>query len=602
MAKRGTVVRRLPAVETLGSTTVICSDKTGTLTRNEMTVTALSLPDGRQIEVTGAGYAPEGNFLENGRKLVVTTDAGLKFLLEAGALCNDSKLLPPDSTSSTWRTLGDPTEGALLTLTEKGGENLVSLRERCPRRGEIPFDSETKMMATQNDSPKGPVVYIKGAPDVLLGFCGSAFIGSRIEPMSEGLLTEIKTSGMRMADQALRVLALGFVEGGQLDSSSGFDSLKGSVTFLGLVGQLDPPRTEVKDAVIECRQAGIRPVMVTGDHKNTALAVARALDMIRDGDIAVDGRELDKLSDEELSTKLSSIGVFARVRPAQKLRIVDAYQRQGHIVAMTGDGVNDAPALVKANVGVAMGITGTEVAKEAAMIVITDDNFATIVKAVAEGRLVYQNIKKTILFLLSTSGAEVIVLFLALIAGFPPPFTAVQILWNNLVTEGIITVNLVMDRLEGDEMKRPPIPANEPLLTRSLVSRMVIMVITIAGCTLGWFVYRTNQGISFDLVRSETFTLLVVCEWFNVLNCRSETRSALTFSLFKNHWLVGGLIVGNLLHLAMIYWSPLNSLFHTVPIRAAQFFEILLVASLVLWVGELQKFVRRRREFVSSPR
>lgn len=595
MAKRGTVVRRLPAVETLGSTTIICSDKTGTLTRNEMTVTALHLPDGREIAVTGIGYAPEGKFIGNGHEIDVRSDDSLRRLLEAGALCNDSRLVPPSDTIPAWAILGDPTEAALLTVAKKAGLSLESLNEQNPRRQEIPFDSAIKMMATEHETPSGRVIYVKGAPDVLLDFCGKVYRQGRSEPMSEALLAEIGSAGQRLADQALRVLAMGVVENAMI-GDSGFDSIRGQVTFLGLMGQLDPPRIEVEAAVRECKAAGIRPVMVTGDHKITAVAIARALGISQASDIAVDGKELDKLTDDDLARELKSIRVFARVRPAQKLRIVEAYQKQGEVVAMTGDGVNDAPALVKANVGVAMGITGTEVAKEAAKIVITDDNFTTIVKAVAEGRLVYQNIKKTILFLLSTSCAEVIVLFLALIAGFPPPFTAVQILWNNLVTEGIITINLVMDRLEGDEMTRPPIPANEPLLTRLLLTRMAFMIPTIAGCTLGWFLYRLSQGIAFDLVQSETFTLLVVCEWYNVLNCRSETRSALSLSLFKNYWLVGGLILGNLLHVAVIFWPPLNALFHTVPIGTAQVFQIAAVGSIVLWVGEIRKIVLRRRK------
>jgi len=595
MAKRGTIVRRLSAVETLGSTTIICSDKTGTLTRNEMTVTAIYLPGAREISITGVGYVPEGKLLEEGGEITLQNDGSLRRLFEIGALCNDSELLSPDGTNSGWRTLGDPTEAALLTLSAKAGLDPTALRRTAPRRAELPFDADTKMMATQHDTPEGTLVYIKGAPDVMLDFYGSVYLSGNIEPIDDRVRADIQAASKKMADQALRVLAFGFVKNAHVDGSKGFAPFRGHITFVGLVGELDPPRTEVRDSVRECQAAGIRPVMVTGDHKATGLAIAQMLGISRDGDLAVDGRELDKLSDDELFEKLRSITVFARVHPAQKLRIVEAYQKAGEVVAMTGDGVNDAPALVRANVGVAMGITGTEVAKEAAKIVITDDNFATIVKAVAEGRLVYRNIKKVILYLFSTSSAEVVVLFVALILGFPPPLAAVQILWINLVTEGTVTVNLIMEPMEGDEMRRRPVPPNEPLLTRGLLSRMALMTPTIAASTLLWFFYRTSTGISASLVQSETFTVLAVCQWFNVLNCRSESRSALRLSLLTNPWLLGGLVLGNVLHAAVIYWPPLSRLFHTVPIAVDQFLAIGAVGSIVLWVEELRKLIYRRK-------
>ena len=302
------------------------------------------------------------------------------------------------------------------------------------------------------------------------------------------------------------------------------------------------------------------------------------------------------MSDAELADRIEAISVFARVHPAQKLRIVDAYQKRHEVVAMTGDGVNDAPALVKADVGVAMGITGTEVAKEAAMIVIGDDNFATIVAAVEEGRVVYGNIKKVVLYLFSTSMAEMLILMTALILGYPPPLAAVQILWINLVTEGTVTVNLIMEPAEGDEMRRKPISPNEPLLTRILLSRMAFMTPAIAASTLGWFVYRLSTGLPFPQVQTETFTALAVCQWFNVLNCRSERRSALNLSLLKNPWLIGGLVVSNLLQAAVVFLPPLGKVFHTVPFSLKEVLAIGAVASLVLWVEELRKLIVRRRD------
>ncbi|MEQ1851431.1 MAG: HAD-IC family P-type ATPase, partial [Chthoniobacteraceae bacterium] len=401
MAGRGAIVRRLAAVETLGSTSVICSDKTGTLTKNEMTVTALWLPGGRDIEITGAGYTPEGKLIEAGRE-ISSADAHLRALLEAVALCNDAQLVPPDKEDSRWRPLGDPTETALLTLALKGCVELDALRKEWPRRAEIPFDSAAKMMATQHGhGAKGRIV-IKGAPEILLALCGHARRGDATVPMDQSGRADTETAGSAMAARALRVLAVAEVPDTALDDGAGFAQFQSRAVFLGLIGQMDPPREEVKAAVAECRAAGIRAVMVTGDHKITGLSIARTLGIARDGDIAVDGNELERMPEQDLRANLDRISVFARVHPAQKLRIVEAFQSRRIVVAMTGDGVNDAPALARADVGVAMGITGTEVAKGAAKIVISDDNFATIVKAVEEGRLVYRNLQKVILFLFAT--------------------------------------------------------------------------------------------------------------------------------------------------------------------------------------------------------
>ncbi len=594
MARRGTVVRRLAAVETLGATTIICTDKTGTLTRNEMVVTAIYLPIGkREITVTGVGYAPEGEFIERGHKLIANVDRTLQKLFEASLLCNDSQLLKPDDSNSQWRMLGDPTEGALLTLAAKGALETIPIRKKYHRTAELPFNSDTKMMATQHSIDGQNIVYLKGAPEMLLDLCDSVYHDGHVEALNENLYVEIQAAAKKMANSALRLLAIGFVRDGYIDGSRGYAPFSGKVTLIGLIGELDPPREEVAASVRECKSAGIKPVMVTGDHKATGLAIAKALGISQNNDLAIDGQELDLLTDQALAEKIDSISVFARVHPAQKLRIVEAYQKKGHVVAMTGDGVNDAPALVRANVGVAMGITGTEVAKEAAKIVITDDNFSTIVAAISEGRLVYQNIKKLILFLFVTSIDEVVVLFLALIFGYPIPLAAVQILWINLVTEGTLTVNLIMEPPEGDEMTRLPISPNQPLLDRALLMRLPLMTVASVASTFGWFTYRTSMGVDPALVQTETFTILAVCQWFNVLNCRSALHSAFSWNLIKNPWLIGGLVLGNMLHLAVIYWPPLNQFFHTVPIDAEQFFEIGLVASLVLWAEEIRKFIAR---------
>jgi Ca2+-transporting ATPase len=585
MADRGAIIRRLSAVETLGSTTVICSDKTGTLTRNEMTAVALWLPGGREIAVGGIGYVPEGNLVENGRP-ADNADAAVRELCMAAALCNDAQLLPPEDKRASWSVLGDPTEGALLVLARKAGLALETLRQEAPREAELPFDSDTKLMATRHRMDSAPHrVWIKGAPEAVLRLCGA-----------EGgeALQAARDAAEAMATQALRVLAFATVDDDALDAKAGFDALAGRARLLGLVGQIDPPREEVKLSVAQCRAAGIRPIMVTGDHKLTGLAIARELGIARDGERAVDGPELERMGEADLREALPHIAVFARVQPAQKLRIVEALQARGEVVAMTGDGVNDAPALARADVGVAMGITGTEVAKSAAKIVITDDNFSTIVGAVQQGRVVYANLKKVILYLFATSMAEVLVLLLALLGGFPLPLAAVQILWINIVTEGTVTVNLVMDPADGDEMRRAPVPRNDRLLGAEMLKRVALMTPLIAAVTFGWFAWRLDQGAALDIVRTETFTVLAMCQWFNVLNCQSASASALGLRIVQNRWLLGGLSLSVLLQALVLYAPPMNALFHTVPLPPASLLPLLGLASLVLWLEEARKLWVRR--------
>ena len=600
MASRGAIIRRLSAVETLGSTTVICSDKTGTLTRNEMTVVALWVADGRDFAVDGIGYAPTGGLHALPRqeqepspmpagshpRAVPRPDAdpALRELLEAAALCNDARLQPP-AAGAGWTALGDPTEAALLTLVCKAGLDPQALRAAHPRDAELPFDSDAKLMATRHALPGAPRrVLIKGAPEAVLRLCGT-------EPAA--LREAVRHRAEAMAGRALRVLAFAAVDDDPLDAEVGFDALAGRARLLGLVGQIDPPREEVRAAVADCRGAGIRPVMVTGDHKLTGLAIARELGIARDGDRAVDGVELERMGEADLLAQLPHIAVFARVQPAQKLRIVEALQARGEVVAMTGDGVNDAPALARADVGVAMGITGTEVAKGAAKIVVTDDNFATIVGAVEQGRVVYGNLKKVILYLFATSLAEVVVLLLALLGGFPLPLAAVQILWINIVTEGTVTVNLVMDPADGHEMRRQPVPRGDRLLGRALLLRVALMTPAIAGVTFGWFAWRLQQGVPLEVVRTETFTVLAMCQWFNVLNCQSATASALRLGVLRNRWLLGGLTLSVALQALVIYAPPMNALFHTTPLAPSTLLPLLALASAVLWVEELRKLIVR---------
>ncbi len=599
MAAKGAVIRRLSAVETLGSVTVICSDKTGTLTRNEMTVTRLWLPPregkaARRIDVGGVGYTPEGAFCGDGQELPPAALAApdLTALLHVAELCNDAELHGGDGQPHT--VLGDPTEGALRVLVAKAARlnpALSGLRERAPRATEWPFDADTQLMATRHALPGAPrKVLIKGAPEAVLRLCTAE------DPAT---LAAARAMADTLAGQALRVLAFAELDDDDLspgsDPAASYARLAGRTRLLGLAGQLDPPRDEVRTAVAECRAAGIRPLMVTGDHKLTGLAIARALGIARDGDRAVDGSELEHWGEAELREALPQIAVFARVQPAQKLRIVQALQAEGEVVAMTGDGVNDAPALAQADVGVAMGITGTEVAKSAARIVVTDDNFATIVQAVEQGRVVYGNLKKLVLYLFATSMAEVLLLLGALLGGFALPLAAVQILWINIVTEGTVTVNLVMDPPDGDEMRRAPVPRHDRLLSTELLWRVALMTPLIAGLCFGWFAWRLGQGADEALVRTETFTLLALCQWFNVLNCRSATRSALRLAVLNNRWLLGGLALGVVLQGLVLYAPLMNQWFHTVPPPPASLLPLVAVASGVLWGEEVRKWVVRRR-------
>lgn len=591
MAGHGAIIRRLSAVETLGSTTVICSDKTGTLTRNEMTVCALWLPGGRQVAVSGVGYAPTGRLEEAGRSTeeppVAADDPGLAPLLQAMVLCNDAELVPPSDDTAGWTVLGDPTEAALLVAAVKAGLDVTALRREAPRQAELPFDSDAKLMATRHIGPEGVRgVFVKGAPEAVLRLCAGDGTAS---------LRAAREAAERMAGQALRVLAVARVADDPLEAAAGFDGLAGRATLLGLVGQIDPPREEVKAAVADCRRAGIRPLVITGDHKLTGLAIARELGIAREGERALDGTELERLNDAELHEVLDQVAVFARVHPAQKLRIVEALQARGDVVAMTGDGVNDAPALARADVGVAMGLTGTEVTKSAADIVITDDNFATIVRAVEQGRVVYANLKKVILFLFVTSLDEVLVLLLALMLGYRLPLAAVQILWINIVTESTLTVNLVMDPPTGDEMRRPPVPRQDRLLDRAMLWRVALLVPLAVGVTFGWFAWRQAAGVPEDVVRTETFTVLAMCQWFNVLNCQSATRSALRLGILRNPWLLAGLLLSLALQAAVLYVPPLNGLFHTVPIPVADLLLLGGLASVVLWGEELRKWIVRVR-------
>jgi magnesium-transporting ATPase (P-type) len=580
LAAQGAIVRRLSAIETLGTISVICSDKTGTLTQNAMTVTRAWIPDGSLYHATGAGFSPEG-------AVDPAPTPRLHLLALAGALCNDAKLIAPVGKNRLWSAAGDPTEAALLSFAAKVGSNITDYQ----RLKELPFDSEAQLMATEHRRPDESLLCtLKGSPEAILSLCS-------IDPLkSEETLGQAR----EFASQSLRVLAVAQTEGPLLENK-GFNQFKGRLNLLGLVAQWDPPREDALQAVAECRSAGIRPVMITGDHKSTGLAVAQLLDIARPGDFALEGAELEEMPESELQAKLPRIAVFARVHPAQKLRIISALQESGNVVAMTGDGVNDAPALARADVGVAMGMSGTDVAKAAARVILSDDRFSTLVEAVRQGRVVHSNLQKLLLFLLATSLDEAIVLALALGLGLPLPLDPVQILWINLVTEGALTVNLVLERAEGDEMQRQPPERNASFFSRELKHRIAWMVSASVLVTFGFYSSQLYAAHPFSTVQTETFTLLAMCQWFNVLNCESAKRSVFSLGILKNRWLAAGLAVAISLQLAVLHHPALQTAFHTVPLDLAQLLKLAGIASTVLWVEEIRKAHTRWRHPQRSP-
>ncbi len=557
LAKRGAIVKKLPAVETLGCAGVICSDKTGTLTQNRMTV--------RQI------WVPEGE--EEGR------------LLSAAALCNDAVL-------SGKKSVGDPTEAALVEAAAQAGLCKSNLERETPRRGEIPFDSERKLMTTVHAlSSGGYRLCVKGAPDVLIARC---------------LLTKEEkrralSANDKMAAQALRVLGVAerYIE--RLPGTLRAEEIEQGLTFLGLMGMMDPPRPEVGRAVEQCRRAGIRPVMITGDHKLTAVAVAKELGICREGDMAVTGTELDFMPQELLDQDVEKFSVYARVSPEHKTRIVNAWRKKGKIVAMTGDGVNDAPALKAAHIGCAMGITGTDVAKGAAHMILTDDNFATIVSAVAEGRGIYSNIRKAIHYLLSCNIGEILTIFLATVLNFHQmPLLPVQLLWLNLVTDSLPALALGVEPVEEGIMEEPPRDARESLFTRSFSFRLLwqgamVGLLTLGAYFLGEYVL-SDPGEAYQAANTMAFATLTLCQLFHAFDVRSEEHSLFHIGIFSNSAMNKAFLAGLGMQLAVLCLPPLQRLFQTVPLSPLEWAVVLLLAAAPVVVCEIEKAWRRKRK------
>lgn len=580
MAAHRAIVSKLSAVEALGSTNVICTDKTGTLTKNEMTVTQISLPNGKKVTFTGEGYSPKGDLLFDGKKTLREDVEGLQAILDAMVLCNDADC-------SGDKILGDPTESALLIAAKKAELEAMHVKKLYPRIGEIPFDAGSKMMATFHKKGEHNFAVIKGALEQILPLCTDSTKEQHTHMMPKQ--QEILDLAAVESKKGLRILGFLLIDG-QRPVAEYNELAKGS--FLGFVCQQDPPRPEVFKAVEACQHAQIKPVMITGDHANTALSIAKQTG-IYSGTKVIEGKDLEHMTTEDLMDRVSNISVFARVHPAQKLKIVDAYQRLGYVVAMTGDGVNDAPALAKADVGIAMGITGTEVAKDAAKMVILDDNFATIVHAIREGRVVYNNLKKVIFYLLSTSFSAVFLVLGAIAMGYPLPLAAVQILWINVITEGTVTINLIMEPAEGHEMFDPPTGRKDALMGRFSTLRMLFITPTISAILFSYFIYRSKLEIPITELQTEVFSLFAFCAWFNVINCRSNWQSIFSLKAASNRYLFLGIFLGLILHLAVLYVPSLNSLFRCVPLDPMVLLKLLGLASIVLVVEELRKWVFR---------
>ncbi|WP_419889418.1 calcium-translocating P-type ATPase, SERCA-type [Paenibacillus xylanexedens] len=600
MIKRKAIVRKLPSVETLGCASVICSDKTGTLTQNKMTVTDVWL-EGRNIKVTGDGYAPEGQMLENGRTVELKSDQSLRRMLQISALCNNASIVESvasevgskkkgkdtkkESKKNTkkdgfkeetvqrdnvfWELKGDPTEGALVTLASKMGLTPTGLKELYARQQEFPFDSERKRMSVLVHHQGGRMIYTKGAPDVLIGHCSYILWEGKVVPFTGTLRQKVMAANESMAGAALRVLGMAYREVRSEEKVVDEHAAESQLVFVGLAGMIDPPRREVRDAIATCRKAGIRTVMITGDHGTTAEAIASQLGILPRGGASLSGQQLAGMTDEQLDKQVESIYVFSRVSPEHKLRIVKSLQRKGHVVAMTGDGVNDAPAIKAADIGIAMGITGTDVTKEASALILSDDNFSTIVAAIEEGRNIYENIRKFIRYLLASNVGEILTMFFAMMMGLPLPLVPIQILWVNLVTDGLPAMALGVDQPEKDLMEHKPRGAKENIFARRLGWKIVSRGVLIGLCTLGafWLTLQAAPDNPGQLIKAQSvaFATLVLAQLIHVFDCRSS-RSIFHRNPLQNKYLVFAVISSVVLMLVVMYVEPLQPIFKTVPL------------------------------------
>lgn len=591
MSRRGALVRKLPAVETLGSTSVICTDKTGTLTVGKMTVRALYVA-GRSYEVTGEGYGPEGEVRFEGKKTEAQHAAPLLDLATILLGCNNAHLVQEEG---TWKVIGDPTEGALLAVGLKAGGDQEHIEKELPKEQEIPFDSDRKRSTVIRRMPDGKLrALINGAPDVLLERCTNLYTSNGVRPMTDEDRQNIVAQNTAMAKQALRVLGSAWRD---LDKASSADltaeAVEHDLVFVGLTGMYDPPRPEAKDAIVKCRAAGIRVVMITGDHPHTATAIAREIGIAADDDMAIAGVELDKISDDELLRRALKIGVYARVTAEHKLRIIRALKANGAVVAMTGDGVNDAPAIKGADIGIAMGKTGTEVTKQAADMIITDDNFATIVAAVEEGRGIYDNIRKTLQYLLAGNTGELLLMTVCVVVGMPAPLLPIHLLWINLVTDGLPALCLATDPIDPDVMKRQPRSRSELITNRSFLRTMVFTGFLTAGVAFAVYFFMLKAGNT-ETARTYAFTVLVFAELLRSFGARSETKPIWRISLFTNINLVIVVAISFGLQVWSQHNATLGRFLRTSTMSFTDCLLLLAVGAIPLLILEMVKVVRGR--------
>ncbi len=568
LAKQNAIVRNLPSVETLGSTTVICSDKTGTLTQNKMTVTHI--------------YAA-GNLSDTAADNPVIDE-----LIKMSVIANDAVL------GADGQSIGDPTETALIDAGLKYSINKNTLKKALPRIAEIPFDSERKLMTTiHQNNDEDFLVAVKGGLDELLANCTRINDGTTIRTLTEKDIEDIHKANMEMASQALRVLAVGYKTISELPATFTPATVENDFIFLGMVGMIDPPREEAKEAVRRCKEAGIRPVMITGDHKITATAIAKNLGIIATGDCVLTGTDVEMMNDEQLKEMAGSVAVFARVAPEHKVRIVNAFQSRGNVVAMTGDGVNDAPALKLADIGVAMGITGTDVAKEAADVVLTDDNFATIVSSVREGRRIYDNLMKSIQFMISTNLGEIVLLLIAVFANLDMPLLPIQLLFINLVGDSLPSLALSVDHADKNIMKRKPIDPNQGIFTKHFTTRVIIQSLIIGLTTLA--AYMIGMNTSVDVARTMTFAVMVFCQFTIIFSIRSG-HNWFTHKIFTNRWLWLTIVFVAALTLLVLLVPGMQSLFRLAPMTSGQWWTVIGLSFGVLALSEFFKLFTRKKD------
>jgi len=581
MVKRHALVRKLPAVETLGCATVICSDKTGTLTQNEMTVVQ-AWGGNKRFRIAGEGYSPTGQFSMEDQPFEARNDPDAMVLLQGALLCNDAKLeeRTDDAGGRAWQIIGDPTEGALVVLARKAGFERADLDATMPRIQEIPFDSDRKRMTTihrvegaeDKEMAAGfrypqHIAFVKGAPDVLLELCDNVQEAGKTVPLTEAKRKEILDQNRDLASDALRVLGVAYRPLESAPESCTPESIEKELTFVGLLGMIDPARPEVTDAVKVANGAGLKSVMVTGDHKETAEAIAKEIGILTPGGIVLTGPEIERLSDEELVSKAANLQVCCRVSPQHKTRIVDAMKARGHVVAMTGDGVNDAPALKRANIGVAMGITGTDVSKQTADMVLTDDNFASIVSAIEQGRIIYSNIRKFVYFLLACNAGEILIIFGSMLFGLPIPLRPVQILWLNLVSDGAPALALGLEKGDPDIMKQQPRPPKEPVINRDMAIGIGVVALVDAIAILSAF-YLGMQRYPGQLAAAQSIAFVTLCtsELIRAYTARAEYHSVFSIGVFSNKWMNWAVFASFLLVLAVVYVPFLRPFFDTVPL------------------------------------